>query len=126
MTDTNKSQEARRVLIIEDDVEVAKLMEMGLQFEGLNCRRETDGASGLRAFKEEPPHLVLLDIMMPGMSGREVLSEIRGMSQVPVIIVSALARDEEWPTANGFIAKPFSPMRLAKLVKEKLSEYYET
>ena len=126
MTDSKTSPETYTVLIIEDDVEVAKLMELGLQHEGIACRKATDGAVGLKSFKDEPPHLVLLDIMMPGMSGREVLTEIRLISQVPVLIVSALASDEEWPEANGFIAKPFSPLRLSKLVRSTLKDVYES
>lgn len=116
-----------RILVIEDDAEVGRLMCMGLNRDGLDCYSATDGTEGLQMFAEKKPHLVLLDWMMPNMSGREVLDALRAMSDVPVIVVSALAdgsTESDFHGADAQIGKPFNPMRLLRRVHDLLAERY--
>lgn len=116
-----------RVLVIEDDAEVAQLMCLGLKRDGLECHFATDGMTGLRLLAKKKPHLVLLDWMMPNMSGREVLDALRAESDLPVIVVSALADNDqttEFQGADAQIGKPFNPVRLLRLVHDLLSERY--
>jgi two-component system, OmpR family, response regulator AdeR len=125
----HNAKQPYRVLIIEDDTEVCKLICLNLQVMGYECHTSTDGRSGLNLFDEYQPHIVLLDLMMPGMSGEEVLAEIRQRSDVPVLIVSALIDGHamELPhNVSGQISKPFNPARLTKQVQEQLRQRYET
>lgn len=116
-----------RILVIEDDAEVGKLMCLGLIRDGLDCHTATDGMTGLQIFAEKLPHLVLLDWMMPNMSGREVLDALRATSDVPVIVVSALVEsstESNFQGADAQIGKPFNPARLLRRVHELLTERY--
>jgi DNA-binding response OmpR family regulator len=127
----NESRHAERpfrVLIIEDDAEVSRLMCLCLQKDGIECFIANNGPSGLSLHDEKQPHLVLLDWMLPGMSGQEVLDALRLKTEVPVLIVSALADEStegNWRGADGQIGKPFSPARLNQRVHQHLREYYE-
>jgi DNA-binding response OmpR family regulator len=122
------SERPYRVLIIEDDTEVARLMCLCLQKDGIECFIANDGRRGLDLHDEKQPHLVLLDWMLPTMNGQEVLDALRLKTEVPVLIVSALADEStegNWPGADGQIGKPFSPTRLSQRVHQHLREYYE-
>ena len=115
-----------RILVIEDDAEVARLMCLALKKDGLECHSATDGILGLQLFDQRQPHLVLLDWMMPNMNGREVLDALRAHSNVPVIVVSALADASatDFQGADAHIGKPFNPTRLLRRVRDLLSERY--
>ena len=78
-----------RILIIEDNDEINKLLYEVLTQAGHEVVQAFSGTEGLRVFDDEPFELVLLDLMLPGMSGEAVLQEIRKNSKVPVIIISA-------------------------------------
>ena len=118
-----------RILHIEDDVEVARVTCVSLELQGYECRSATDGVSGLEMIQSFQPHLVLLDIMLPGISGKEVLDVIRSQSDVPVVIVSALANDnfavQDLQGANDQLGKPFTPAELTRRIKALLTQYYE-
>ena len=125
---TNAAERPYRVLIIEDDEEVARIMSLALERDRIDCRIVPDGDAGLRTFEENQPHLVLLDLMLPGMTGQEVLEALRARSDVPVIVVSALvngASNELLPGADAQMGKPFSPLRLLRCVREHLQARYE-
>ena len=119
-----------RILHIEDDAEVARVSCATLELQGYQCRCATDGVTALELMHNFQPHLVLLDLMLPGMSGMEVLNEIRSQSDVPVIIVSALANDhdalQDLQGADDRLGKPFRPMELARRINTLLSRYYES
>lgn len=119
-----------RILHIEDDAEVARVTCVNLQLQGYVCRCAADGASGLETLHSFQPHLILLDIMLPGISGKEVLDVIRSQSDVPVMIVSALANDnfalQDLQGANDRLGKPFTPAELTRRTKALLAQYYET
>ena len=105
------------ILITDDDPHLRRLVRPYAELEGYDCTEASDGAAAVTALKQNPYDLVLLDVMMPGPDGFEILEAIRRFSQVPVIMLTA--RDEEYDKLNGFqlgvddyVAKPFSPKEL--------------
>jgi DNA-binding response OmpR family regulator len=116
-----------RILIVEDEFEVARLIGMALERQGYKFQAALDGVSALSDFDEFQPHLVLLDLTMPGLSGQEVYNIIRSKSDVPVLVVSALVGDRDVPLpegVTGMMCKPFSPPNLARRVQTVLNEFY--
>jgi DNA-binding response OmpR family regulator len=118
-----------RILVIEDDAEVARLILLNLSRAGLDCRYAPDGPTGLSAFHEADPHLVLLDLMLPGFDGRAVCMQIREKSTVPVIIMTALSGEEPALQcfklgADDFVTKPFNPKLLMARVVAHLRRVY--
>ena len=103
---------AGRILIVEDEKQIARFIELELQHEGYTVEIEYDGRDGLRRIEEREPDLILLDIMLPGINGMEVCRRIRQFSEVPVIMLTA--RDETTDKVMGldlgaddYITKPF-------------------
>ena len=81
------------VLLVEDEPRLAQLVARELEAAGYSVRHARDGASALRLFAEAPPDLVLLDWMLPGMDGLEVLRRLRQGSAVPVLMLTARAEE---------------------------------
>lgn len=106
----------RTVLVVDDDPSVLAMIGMALEAEGFQVRRAITGQQALAAITAERPDLVVLDVMMPGIDGREVTRRLRedpATCDLPVVICSAMARDsDQWQAwaagANSFVAKPFS------------------
>jgi DNA-binding response OmpR family regulator len=118
-----------RILIVEDDHNIARLVMVNLTRAGLECRYAADGIAGYAAFEETNPHLVLTDIMMPGMNGRELCAKIRETSNVPIIMMTAADSDSNQVNsfkagADDYIAKPFNPQLLAARVVATLRRVY--
>lgn len=118
-----------RVLVIEDDAEVARLMLLNLARAGLDCRYAGDGPMGLSAFKQADPHLILLDLMLPGFDGRALCMQIREKSTVPIIIMTALSGEEPQLQcfrlgADDYVTKPFNPKLLVARVVAHLRRVY--
>ena len=116
-----------RVLIIEDEIEVSRLISIALKDRGLHTRCALDGESALNDFAGFQPHLVLLDLTMPGLSGQEVYEAIRSQSDVPVLVVSALVGDRSVPIPQGVsgqLSKPFSPPNLVRHAESILNDFY--
>ncbi|GAA0178286.1 response regulator transcription factor [Clostridium sediminicola] len=110
------------VLVVEDQKDISSIVIKYLQNEGYNSTLAQNGFEALEAFNKKSFHLVLLDIMMPGIDGFEVLSEIRKISDIPVIMLTA--KGEEMDRLKGFdigaddyVIKPFSPRELMRRVK---------
>jgi len=102
-----------RILIIEDEVKIARFIELELGYEGYQVAKATDGRAGLDLFKAGLFDLVLLDIMLPGLSGMEVLRRLRQFSQIPVILLTARDAVVDKVTgldsgADDYITKPFA------------------
>jgi DNA-binding response OmpR family regulator len=115
----------QRVLVIEDDPTVAEVVARYLSREGYAVAVSPDGRAGLRSALESPPDLVVLDLMLPGLSGVEVLGELRKAIPVPVIMLTALSREVDRVSglemgADDYVAKPFSPRELTARVKAVL------
>ena len=106
-----------RLLIVDDDLHLRKLVRTYAQMEQFQCEEAVNGQEALKLLAAHPFDMVVLDVMMPGLSGFETLSQIRKTSQVPVIMLTA--RSEEYDKLLGFklgvddyISKPFSPKEL--------------
>src|SRR5438270_13775042 len=116
---------AARVLIIEDDPNVAEVVGRYLAREGYEVEIAGDGATGLERALSDPPELVVLDLMLPNLSGLEVCKRIRAAAPVPVIILTALGEEADRIVglelgADDYVAKPFSPRELTARVKAVL------
>jgi DNA-binding response OmpR family regulator len=114
-----------RVLIIEDVKEMADLVRLYLQKEGMDAEICETGEAALAQFARERYDLVVLDINLPGMDGFEFLQRLRKTSSVPVMIVSARDADEDMILGLGigadeFVTKPFSPKVLVARVRAML------
>ena len=83
------------ILIIEDDKAIIRLLELSLKTNGYTPIIAENGLSGISRFLSDKPELVLLDLGLPDVDGREVLSQIRAISSTPVIVVSAREKEKE-------------------------------
>jgi len=89
---------AKKILIIEDDKFLRELIGQKLLKEGYDIVEAVDGEKGIKSIKDEKPDLVLLDLILPGMDGFEVLTKIKedaGIAQIPVIILSNLGQKDD-------------------------------
>ena len=119
---------AKKVLIIEDHPSTAEMLANLLKLEGIDPICAPDGKSGIEKTKSKKPDLVLLDIMMPEMSGLDVCKKLKTdpeTSKIPIIIVSVRGSDEAIKMgmecgANEYIPKPFDPFKLIEVVKRYL------
>jgi two-component system, OmpR family, response regulator RegX3 len=106
-----------RVLVIEDEPAYVDALEVALEREGFTVAAALDGREGLRAFREERPDIVLLDLMLPGMPGLDVLRKVRAEGDVPVIVLSAKDSESDVVTAlelgaDDYLTKPYSVREL--------------
>ena len=118
-------EDRQRILLIDDDVNISHLVRLYLEKEGYEITEAIRGDEGINAFKKKHPDLVLLDVMLPGMDGLQVLREIRKLSKVPVIMLTA--KDETFDKvlglelgADDYITKPFESKELVARVKAVL------
>lgn len=119
---------AKKVLVIEDYPATSRMIAEVLEMEGITVVIEADGRDGLTRAVTEKPDLILLDIMLPTMSGLEVCSGLKNNPEtkdIPVIMVSVKAADEDIKAglargANGYISKPFDLFKLLEIVKKQL------
>lgn len=114
--------EKQRVLIVDDDENIAELIALYLNKECYETRMVYDGEEALKVFPSFRPHLILLDLMLPGMDGYGVCKEIRKTSQVPIIMVSAKGELFDRVLglelgADDYLVKPFEPKELIARVK---------
>jgi two-component system response regulator RegX3 len=114
-----------QILLIEDEEGFGEALEYQLKREGFEVNRYTDGAVGLERFKTAGADLVLLDLMLPGVSGEDICKEIRRSSSVPIIMLTA--RDTEIDKvlglelgADDYVTKPFSSRELLARIKAVL------
>lgn len=120
----NKTQ----ILIIEDDVNIARLEIDYLEIEGMNITHEVDGMKGLELAKQKSFDLIIIDLMLPSVDGFEILKEIREKFDIPMIMISARSEDIDKIRALGlgaddYITKPFSPSEMVARVKSHLKRY---
>ena len=102
-----------RILIIEDEEKIARFIELELNYEGYQTGKAMDGRIGLEMARDGKYDLILLDIMLPGLNGMEVLRRLRPASDVPVIMLTArdAVMDKVYGLDNGaddYITKPFA------------------
>ncbi len=113
------------ILIIEDEPGIVKIIKSYLEKEGYNVLTAYDGEEGLKVFDENEVSLIILDLMLPKLSGEEVIKQIRNKSEVPVIMVTAKVDEENKIGglrlgADDYVTKPFSPRELMERVKAVL------
>ena len=113
------------IMVVDDDENIAQLVRLYLEKEGFEVVSFSRGDSALTAFKSNPPALLLLDIMLPGMDGWQVCRAIRQISSIPIIMLSA--KDETFDKvlglelgADDYMTKPFDPKELIARVKAVL------
>ncbi len=119
---------AKRILIIEDEVSIAELEKDYLELSGFEVTMKNDGTEGLAEALEHDYNLILLDIMLPGTDGFEILKRVREVKDTPILMVTAKKEDIDKIRglglgADDYITKPFSPSELVARVKAHLSRY---
>ena len=123
--------EMNQILIVDDDPNIREVLSVLLGSEGYAVIEAEDGSMALEKLKAEKEiELVILDIMMPGMSGIEVCEEIRNMSLVPVLFLTAKSQEQDKVSAytgggDDYLVKPFSQTELLMKVKSLLRRYTE-
>lgn len=117
-----------KILVIEDEKELATILGAYLEVEGFAPILAMDGEEGLLMYEQEKPSLVLLDIMLPKKDGIQVCKEIRSKAEIPIIMISAKSGEMDKVIALGigaddYVTKPFSPLELMARVKAQLRRY---
>ncbi len=112
----------KKILIVDDDIQIGNLEQEVLEQQGYVCLRAYSGTEAVMLLERERPDLIILDLMLPGLSGEEVLKKIR---QIPVIVVSAKASVDDKVAlllggAQDYMTKPFSTKELLARVKVQL------
>lgn len=117
---------AQHVLLIEDEPHIAEAIRFLLTRDGLRVSHAAEGAAALVLLRQDPPDMVILDHMLPGMSGLEVLTALRADPQnraLPVMMLTARGRDREMAEQAGadrFMTKPFSNAEILAEVRAML------
>lgn len=114
------------ILVVDDEKEIADLVEIYLVSDGYKVFKANNAKEGLEILDQEEIHLVLLDIMMPGMDGLEMCRKIRETNNIPIIMLSAKSTDLDkilglGTGADDYVVKPFSPRELVARVKAVLA-----
>ena len=117
------------ILIAEDDKEIARSIGIYLKNENFNIFYAYDGLEALEIFKNEKIDLIIMDLMMPKLSGEEAIIKLREVSFVPIIILSAKSEDTDKIFglnigADDYVQKPFNPTELIARVKSNLRRFY--
>ena len=117
------------ILIVEDEVEISEVIKKYIEHEGYNYKVVENGFQALEAFNQDTFHLVLLDVMLPGIDGFQVLKEIRTISSVPIIMITAKRQEVDRlkvfdEGADDYVVKPFSPRELIKRIKVFFKRIY--
>lgn len=111
-----------RVLIVEDEASYLEALKITLQPEGFDLHPATDGRSAIAMFEADPPDVILLDLMLPDISGLDVLRTVRSRSDVPVIVVSAKSAESDVVAAlelgaDDYLTKPYSSRELVARIR---------
>jgi two-component system, OmpR family, alkaline phosphatase synthesis response regulator PhoP len=115
----------KRVLVVDDDANTVELVKLYLKRDGYRVLTADSGPEALRLAREGRPDLIVLDLMLPGLSGLEVCRQIREESDVPIIMLTAKTTDDDKIAglglgADDYVTKPFSPRELAARVRAVL------
>jgi two-component system, OmpR family, response regulator AdeR len=122
---TASAAAGRRVLVVEDDRVVAETLRAYLEHAGYRVEVVHDGSAALAAAAAEPPALVVLDLLLPGLDGREVCRRLRERSTVPVLMLTARTTEQDVVAglevgADDYVGKPFSPREVVARVRALL------
>ncbi len=116
---------AGHVLLVEDETETAATLALYLERAGFRVTRSADGAQGLELARRLAPDLVLLDLLLPGLDGREVCRRLRAEGSLPIVMLTALGDEEARIAglaagADDYVPKPFSPREVVARVRAVL------
>ena len=116
------------ILVVDDEQEIADLVEIYLVSDGYKVFKANNAQEGLEILDKEDIQLCLLDIMMPGMNGLEMCKKIRETNNIPIIVLSAKSTDLDkilglGTGADDYVVKPFNPLELTARVKSQLRRY---
>jgi DNA-binding response OmpR family regulator len=114
-----------RILVVDDEPTILDSVGYALQREGFEVSSARDGAEGLRLAREENPDVIVLDVMLPGLSGREVCRQLRSESDVPILMLSARGGEIDRVLglelgADDYVTKPFSLAELVSRIRALL------
>lgn len=119
----------KRILIVEDEISIVELLTMVLMREGYEVASCQTGRDAINMMKEFHPHLVLLDVMLPGLDGAgivKIMSQDEMLMNIPVIVTSALVESapifQPYPQVKGFCSKPFVLTDLVEKVKKAIGD----
>ena len=117
-----------KILLVDDDPNIRQLVNLYLQKEGFEVEMADRGDEALKRFRESPPNLILLDVMLPGMDGWQVCREVRKISNIPIIMLTA--KDETFDKvlglelgADDYIVKPFDMKELVARIKAVIRRF---
>jgi DNA-binding response OmpR family regulator len=114
-----------RILVVDDEPTILDSVGYALQREGFDVSSARDGTEGLRLAREENPDVIVLDVMLPGLSGREVCRQLRSESDVPILMLSARGGEVDRVLglelgADDYVTKPFSLAELVSRIRALL------
>lgn len=117
-----------KILVVDDEKEIAELLRDYLKASGYEVLLAHDGKSGFEVFHAEQPDMAILDIMMPVMDGLELCRQIRGCSNIPILMLTAKKEDTDKVLglglgADDYVTKPFSPREVIARVQSHLRRY---
>jgi len=120
-----ESGSGRKILIIEDETDVADLLTLNLRKAGFRISRAADGAGGLQKAREDSPEFIILDLMLPKMSGLEVCKILKNdtaTSHIPILMLTAKAEEIDRIVglefgADDYVTKPFSPREIVLRIR---------
>lgn len=120
----------RTVLVVEDEKNIADVIVAYLKKEGFKTLVANDGQRALELFAEEEVDLLILDLMLPLLSGEEIAKRVRSRSNIPIIMLTAKTEEEERIRglalgADDYVSKPFSPRELMERVKALMRRTYQ-
>lgn len=122
---------AEKILVVDDEVRIARFIELELKYEGYEVQVRYNGRDGLSALKETPFDLIILDVMMPDLNGIEVLRRVRQNSTIPVILLTAKGETMDKVMgldfgADDYLTKPFEIEELLARIRSALRRYQQS
>lgn len=120
----------KNILVVDDEIKITELLEAFLKLEGYNIYKAYDGRAALDIFEREEIHIIILDLMLPQISGEDICKKIRAKSDVPIIMLTAKVHEENKIEglsigADDYITKPFSARELVSRVAAIMRRAYK-